>query len=51
MEGKTLKSVLEEFYIFEKVHHVFLKIGEEFLRQDYLPALHFFSELSLLFYL
>lgn len=50
VEGKALRSALEEFYIFEKIEnvlfHVHIKIGDELFRQDNLVALHFFSEVS-----
>lgn len=50
VEGKALRSALEEFYIFEKIEnvlfHVHIKIGDELFRQDNLVALLFFSEVS-----
>lgn len=55
IEGKALKSTLEEFYIFEKIEnilfHVHITIGEELFRQDNLVALHSSVKLAIIFFL
>lgn len=54
IEGKALKSTLEEFYIFEKIEnilfHVHITIGEELFRQDNLVALHSSVKLAIIFF-